>query len=155
MQRNTLETPGNGLLDLSGLKNRADLIVCSIQDAPSIGGRRSFIDYLDFGAREATGGALSAQFLRLNDDLAQSETTGWHYHTIDLQLTYILSGWFDIQFEDGAIRRLHGGTFTMIPKGHKHNELGASKGTEVFEILLGEMGTVPCDPPPGAEIPLR
>ncbi len=108
-------------------------------------GRRSFFEYRDTGLEAATDGSYRAQVMRATDVM---ETTGWHYHTCDLQFVYVLKGWVDLAFPDGRVERLAEGGAMAIPSGMVHNELAVSPDFEALEVVApAEMGTVPVDPP--------
>jgi len=121
-------------------------LVQSIHTAPEMLGRREFFTYRDIGLKEATGGAISAKTMRIKKEL--KEPTGWHYHTCQSQIAYILNGWVDIAFEDGTERRVEAGDVLMIPGHYLHNELATSDDIESLEFTIpGEMGTFAADPP--------
>ncbi|HUZ75862.1 MAG TPA: cupin domain-containing protein [Stellaceae bacterium] len=118
-------------------------------DPHYIAGRRAFFKYRDLGVTDATGGRMRAQVTSAEKGL--SKPTGWHYHVCDMQLVYVLSGWIDLEFEDGKAVRLAPGDSVMIPGGMRHQETGTSDAMELIEVSLpAEMGTVACDPPAGA-----
>ena len=80
-----------------------------------------------------------------------SEPTGWHYHECEMQFVYLLEGWIDLEFEDGRNVRLVAGDSVMIPGGERHQETATSDSLRLLEVSVpAEMGTVACDPPPGA-----
>jgi quercetin dioxygenase-like cupin family protein len=127
------------------LDGKPDFVVCSADDARRIPGRRSFFEYLDFGMRGASGGQLNAQVVRASASLP--EPTGWHYHTCEAQLIYLAQGWVDTDFENGFTGRIPAGSFIMIPGGYRHNEISTAPDLVTFEVILGEMGTIPCPQP--------
>ena len=76
--------------------------------------------------------------------------TGWHYHVCEGQFVYMLSGWVDLEFEDGQKLRIQSGESLYIPGGMRHNETAASRDLELLELSVpADMGTVACDPPEG------
>jgi mannose-6-phosphate isomerase-like protein (cupin superfamily) len=108
-------------------------------------GRRSFFEYRETGLAAATGGAYRAQFMRATDVM---ETTGWHYHTCDLQFVYVLKGWVDLEFEGGRAERLSAGGVMAIPSGMIHNEIAVSDDFEALEVVApADLGTVAVDAP--------
>src|SRR5262245_21440585 len=116
--------------------------------APLVPGRRSFFQYRDLGVTAASSGKMRAQVTIGADGMTQP--TGWHYHVCEGQFVYMLSGWVDLEFEDGQQIRLQAGESLYIPGGLRHNETGASRDLELLEISVpADMGTVPCDPPEG------
>jgi quercetin dioxygenase-like cupin family protein len=79
-----------------------------------------------------------------------TQPTGWHYHVCEGQFVYMLSGWVDLEFEDGQKLRIQSGESLYIPGGLRHNETAASKDLELLEISVpADMGTVACEPPEG------
>jgi quercetin dioxygenase-like cupin family protein len=79
-----------------------------------------------------------------------TQPTGWHYHVCEGQFVYMLSGWVDLEFEDGQQLRIQSGESLYIPGGLRHNETAASRDLELLEISVpADMGTVACDPPEG------
>ena len=116
--------------------------------APLVAGRRSFFKYRDLGVTAASSGKMRAQVTIGADGMTQP--TGWHYHVCEGQFVYMLSGWVDLEFEDGQAIRLQAGESLYIPGGLRHNEIAASRDLELLEISVpADMGTVPCDRPDG------
>ena len=114
--------------------------------APLVAGRRSFFKYRDLGVTAASSGKIRAQVTIGADGMTQP--TGWHYHVCEGQFVYMLSGWVDLEFEDGQKLRIQSGESLYIPGGLRHNETAASKDLELLEISVpADMGTVACDPP--------
>jgi quercetin dioxygenase-like cupin family protein len=130
----------------TGLKPEMSLALALKDQARFVAGRRAFFKYRDLGVTDATKGKMRAQVTSAEKGL--SEPTGWHYHTCDMQLVYMLKGWVDLEFEDGTKCRVQAGDSVMIPGGMKHQEVATSESMELLEVSLpAEMGTVPCDPP--------
>jgi mannose-6-phosphate isomerase-like protein (cupin superfamily) len=116
--------------------------------APLVAGRRSFFTYRDLGVTTASSGRIRAQVTVGADGMTQP--TGWHYHVCEGQFVYMLSGWVDLEFEDGQKLRIQAGESLYIPGGMRHNETATSKDLELLEISVpADMGTVACDPPEG------
>ena len=116
--------------------------------APLVAGRRSFFKYRDLGVTAASSGKIRAQVTIGADGMTQP--TGWHYHVCEGQFVYMLSGWVDLEFEDGQKLRIQSGESLYIPGGLRHNETAASKDLELLEISVpADMGTVACEPPEG------
>jgi len=105
--------------------------------APLVAGRRSFFKYRDLGVTAASSGKIRAQVTIGADGMTQP--TGWHYHVCEGQFVYMLSGWVDLEFEDGQKLRIQSGESLYIPGGLRHNETAASKDLE----LLAEGGQDP------------
>ena len=111
-------------------------------------GRRDWVKYLDTGLTEASGGRFRATLSAATG--APAGETGWHIHECEMQIVYIMSGWIDLEFEDGTRTRLEAGDMGFIPGGTKHNETAVSPDVAGLEISIpAEMGTVPCEPPAG------
>ena len=116
--------------------------------APLVAGRRSFFKYRDLGVTAASSGKIRAQVTIGADGMTQP--TGWHYHVCEGQFVYMLSGWVDLEFEDGQKLRIQAGESLYIPGGLRHNETAASRDLELLEVSVpADMGTVACDPPEG------
>jgi mannose-6-phosphate isomerase-like protein (cupin superfamily) len=116
--------------------------------APRVAGRRSFFTYRDLGVTAASSGRIRAQVTAGADGMTQP--TGWHYHVCEGQFVYMISGWVDLEFEDGQKLRVQAGESLYIPGGMRHNETATSKDIELLEISVpADMGTVACDPPEG------
>jgi len=117
-------------------------------DAKYVPGRRAFFKYRELGVTEASNGRMRAQVTSTTSGM--SRPTGWHYHVCESQLVYMLSGWVDLEFEDGETIRVEAGDSLYIPGGLRHNELRTSDTFELLEVSVpADMGTVACDPPAG------
>jgi mannose-6-phosphate isomerase-like protein (cupin superfamily) len=126
------------------------LAISTAADAKYVDGRRSFFKYRDLGVTDATNGRMRAQVTSA-DSGGLTEPTGWHYHTCEMQLVYMLEGWVELEFEDGRLMKFEAGDSVMIPGGAIHQETRTSEKLRLLEVSLpAEMGTVPCDPPGGA-----
>jgi quercetin dioxygenase-like cupin family protein len=111
-------------------------------------GRRDWLQYLDAGLAEASGGRVRATLSAATG--AMTTETGWHYHECEMQIAYITKGWIDLQYEDGTEVRLEAGDVMFVPGGVRHNELRTSDDIAGLEITIpADMGTVPCDKPAG------
>jgi quercetin dioxygenase-like cupin family protein len=111
-------------------------------------GRREFFTYRDLGLKEGSAGTMRAQVMKATQGLSQP--TGWHYHECDGQFIYILKGWVELQFEDGRTLKVEQGDSLFIPGFLRHNEIRTADEMEILEVSIpGELGTRPCDPPPG------
>lgn len=116
--------------------------------APLVAGRRAFFKYRDLGVTAASNGRMRAQVTSGADGM--TKPTGWHYHVCESQFVYALSGWVDLEFEDGQTLRLQAGESLYIPGGMRHNEIRTSDALEILEVSVpADMGTVACDPPEG------
>ena len=111
-------------------------------------GRREWLQYLDAGLDEASGGRVRATLSTATG--AMVTETGWHYHECEMQIGYITKGWIELQYEDGTELRLEAGDIMFVPGGVKHNELRTSDDIAGLEITIpADMGTVPCEKPVG------
>jgi mannose-6-phosphate isomerase-like protein (cupin superfamily) len=116
--------------------------------ATYVAGRRAFFKYRDLGATAATNGRLRAQIT--SADSGMSKPTGWYVHKCEAQLVYMLAGWIDLEFAGEPVCHLEAGDAILIPGNTPHNEIRTSDSFELLEVSLpAEMGTEPCDPPPG------
>ncbi len=116
-------------------------------DPTFVPGRRAFLKYRDLGVTTASDGRIRAQITSAEAGL--SRPTGWHTHICEGQLVYMLSGWIDLTFEDQTIR-IEEGDSLYIPGGVPHNEIATSDKFDLIEVSVpADMGTEPCDPPPG------
>jgi quercetin dioxygenase-like cupin family protein len=122
--------------------------LASKSKANYVQGRRAYFKYRELGVTEASQGAMRAQVTSASQGMSQP--TGWHYHVCESQMVYMLSGWVDLEFEDGNTVRVEAGDSLYIPGGLRHNETGTSDTFELLEVSVpADMGTVPCDPPAG------
>src|SRR5262249_56795566 len=94
--------------------------------APLVTGRRSFFKYRDLGVTAASSGKIRAQVTIGADGMTQP--TGWHYHVCEGQFVYMLSGWGDLEVEDGQKLRIQAGESLSIPGGLSHTQTGAPCG---------------------------
>ena len=107
-------------------------------------GQRPFFAYRDLGIGEATDGDFGVRVVRAKE--GDPVTTGWHYHTCNLQVVYCLQGWEEIALEDGRTVRLVPGTCLNIPPGFIHNEIGYAPDMEVMVFTSpAQIGNVPVD----------
>lgn len=114
-------------------------------DLPVLKGRRNWMDYLDFGVTDATGGRMRAQRIIVT---GKTQGTDWHYHVCEMQFFYVLKGHIVFQLEDGSTLRLDAGDAGFIPGGYKHAEIDISEDFDTLELSVpADLGTVPCDPP--------
>lgn len=116
------------------------------ETAPVVEGRRAFFKYRDLGVTEASDGEARAQVIVATKGM--SEPTGWHYHVCETQFVYVLSGWVDLELEDGRKLHMEAGHSLYIPGGLRHNETATSDDVEILEVSVpADLGTVACDPP--------
>ncbi len=116
-------------------------------DPTFVPGRRDFMTYRDLGVTAASAGRIRAQITTAKAGLTRP--TGWHTHICEGQIVYMLNGWIDLAFETETIR-IEEGDSLYIPGGTPHNEIATSDTFDLIEISMpADMGTKPCDPPPG------
>jgi quercetin dioxygenase-like cupin family protein len=114
--------------------------------ATYVAGRRAFFKYRDLGVTTATAGKLRAQIT--SAEAGMSQPTGWHIHTCEAQMVYMLKGWIELEFAGEPLCRLEAGDSILIPGNTPHNEIRTSDTFELLEISLpAEMATEPCDAP--------
>ena len=118
-------------------------------DPTFVQGRRDFLKYRDLGVTAASDGRIRAQITSAKAGLTRP--TGWHTHICEGQIVYMLSGWIDLDFEEQTVR-IEAGDSLYIPGGVPHNEIATSDTFDLIEISVpADMGTEPCDPPPGCD----
>ena len=133
-------------MDGTQTKPAVKFAVSRAKDANVVPGRREFFQYRDLGVTDATGGRLRAQVTSARAGM--NRPTGWHYHVCEGQFVYMLSGWVDLEFEDGQKLRIQAGESLYIPGGLRHNELCASDDFELIEASIpAAMDTVACEGP--------
>lgn len=114
-----------------------------------IPGRRAELKYRDFGVAEATHGRMRAQVFSGERGMAQP--TGWHHHVCDMQIVYVLNGWFELELADIGLVRFNEGDCVHIPGGWVHQEVRNSDGFNLLEISVpAAMGTIDRDKPASA-----
>ncbi|MBB5157337.1 cupin domain-containing protein [Saccharopolyspora phatthalungensis] len=106
----------------------------ALDDAAEIPGRRAFARYFDLGVAGVSQGLVSTEVTKIRAGMVKE--TGWHYHDCDFQWLYITKGWLELQFEDGATRRIHENGVCFIPGGYRHNETATSDDLEFIEIFM-------------------
>jgi uncharacterized protein YjlB len=117
-------------------------------ETPYVPGRRPFFKYRDLGLEAASGGRIRAS--RSDSIAGMTESTGWHYHTIEMQFAYIIAGCVVIEFEDGTVATFGPGDAMFIPGGVRHNEIHVSEDKQALELTLpGRIGTVDVPRPDG------
>ena len=115
-------------------------------------GLRSFMQYRDLGLREASGGLMRAENIRVTGK--RDAMTGWHCHDLDFQFVYVLKGHVKFQTEDDEIVVLHVGDCAHLPGFYRHDEFEFSPDFEVIEItapadvttIVGHNTELPKDP---------
>jgi quercetin dioxygenase-like cupin family protein len=98
------------------------------------GGLRSFFAYRDLGIGAATGGRVQAHVIRAK--APHDGSAGWHRHTLDFQMYYVLKGWVRFAYEGAGEVLAVAGSCVHQPPGIRHVELGHSDDLELLEITL-------------------
>jgi quercetin dioxygenase-like cupin family protein len=114
--------------------SKMSFVMTSLADAPTVPGRRAWVEYRDLGVAEASCGLVSTQ--RMTTTQSKNKETGWHYHACTFQWTYLIEGWVDLQLEDGTTRRHEAGSVMFLPGGFGHNETGTSEKIDIIEIFM-------------------
>jgi quercetin dioxygenase-like cupin family protein len=99
-------------------------------------GLRPYSAYRDLGFAPATGGKVQAHVIRMTKPFNADEVAVPHYHDVEVQMVYVLKGWFRTEFEDhGAVTFKAGSSWIQPPK-IKHTVIGYSDDCELLEIVL-------------------
>jgi len=98
------------------------------------GGLRSFFVYRDLGIKEATGGRAMAHVIRAKT--AHDGSAGWHRHSLDFQMYYVIRGWIEFDYEGVGIVRAEAGSCVHQPPNIRHKEIAHSDDLELIEITL-------------------
>jgi mannose-6-phosphate isomerase-like protein (cupin superfamily) len=113
------------------------------------GGLRSFFVYRDLGIKAATGGRAMAHVIRAKT--AHDGSAGWHRHTLDFQMYYVIKGWIEFDYEGVGIVRAEVGSCVHQPPDIRHREIAHSADLELIEITLpGEFETAEVAAPAGS-----
>jgi quercetin dioxygenase-like cupin family protein len=107
------------------------------------GGLRTYAKYRDLGLALATGGLVQAHVIRFIPPFKPEEVSTPHFHDVELQMIYVLKGWFKSEFEGQGAHTFHAGSCWLQPPRIKHTVLGYSDDCELLEIVLpAEFDTV-------------
>jgi len=117
--------------------------VSHLDDADFDQGLRTYAKYRDLGLAPATGGMVQAHVIRMLPPYRPEEVAKPHYHDVDLQMIYVLKGWYKTEFEGEGVHTFHAGACWLQPPKIKHTVLGYSDDCELLEIVLpAEFDTV-------------
>jgi hypothetical protein len=106
-------------------------------------GLRTYAKYRDLGLAPATGGMVQAHVIRFIPPFRPEDVSTPHYHDVDLQMVYVLKGWYKTVFEGEGVHTFHAGACWLQPPKIKHTVLGYSDDCELLEIVLpAEFDTV-------------
>jgi hypothetical protein len=99
-------------------------------------GLRTYAKYRDLGLAPATGGMVQAHVIRMLPPYRAEEVATPHFHDVDLQMIYVLKGWYKTEFEGEGVHTFHAGSCWLQPPKIKHTVLGYSDDCELLEIVL-------------------
>jgi quercetin dioxygenase-like cupin family protein len=99
-------------------------------------GLRAYSAYRDLGLAPATGGMVQAHVIRMTKPFETGEVDVPHYHDVDLQMVYVLKGWFQSEFEGEGVHTFREGSCWIQPPKIKHTVRGYSDDCELLEIVL-------------------
>jgi len=99
-------------------------------------GLRAYAKYRDLGLAAATGGMVQAHVIRFIPPFKPQEVSKPHYHDVDLQMIYVLKGWYKTEFEGEGVYTFHEGACWLQPPKIKHTVLGYSDDCELLEIVV-------------------
>ncbi len=117
---------------MSGTKPKA--FASRKRDAEWKVGLRSYLEYRDLGIKEATNGKVLAHVLRAKGPC--NGPGGYHSHSLEFQMNYLLKGWVRVDFEGvGELRMEAGDAWYQAPEV-KHEVLEYSDDFEVIEITM-------------------
>ncbi|MDP2298903.1 MAG: cupin domain-containing protein [Pseudolabrys sp.] len=106
-------------------------------------GLRTYAKYRDLGLALATGGLVQAHVIRFIPPFTPEDVSTPHFHDVDLQMIYVLKGWYKTEFDGEGTHTFHAGACWLQPPKIKHTVLGYSDDCELLEIVLpAEFDTV-------------
>ena len=106
-------------------------------------GLRTYAKYRDLGLSVATDGTVQAHVIRFIPPFKAEDVSTPHFHDVDLQMIYVLKGWYKTEFEGEGVHTFHAGACWLQPPKIKHTVLGYSDDCELLEIVLpAEFDTV-------------
>jgi mannose-6-phosphate isomerase-like protein (cupin superfamily) len=113
------------------------------EDAFVANGLRAYAQYRDLGIARASHGLAQAHVIRLIGPCNPKEVSKLHFHDVEFQMVYVLSGWVKAELEGhGEILMREGSCWTQPPRiRHKINDY--SDNCELLEVILpAEFDTV-------------
>jgi hypothetical protein len=110
--------------------------VSRARDADFKAGLRPYAHYRDLGIAAATGGMAQAHVIRFVPPFRPEEASTPHFHEVDLQLVYVLKGWYRTEFEGEGVHTFEEGSCWIQPSHIKHAVRGYSDDCELLEIVL-------------------
>ena len=106
-------------------------------------GLRTYAKYRDLGLSVATDGTVQAHVIRFIPPFKPEDVSTPHFHDVDLQMIYVLKGWYKTEFEGEGVHTFRAGACWLQPPRIKHTVLGYSDDCELLEIVLpAEFDTV-------------
>ena len=99
-------------------------------------GLRTYAKYRDLGLAPATGGMVQGHVIRFIPPFVPEDVAKPHYHDVDLQLIYVLKGWYKTEFDGEGVHTFEAGSCWIQPPKIKHTVLGYSDDCELLEIVL-------------------
>jgi quercetin dioxygenase-like cupin family protein len=111
-------------------------VVSHARDADFKSGLRPYAHYRDLGIAVATGGMAEAHVIRFVSPFQPEEASTPHFHEVDLQLVYVLKGWYKTEFEGEGVHTFEEGSCWIQPPNIRHAVRGYSDDCELLEIVL-------------------
>lgn len=99
------------------------------------GGLREYSAYRDLGIAAATHGRATAHVIRMTAPF-DPQFSQRHHHDIELQIVYVLKGWFKTDFEGRGAELMREGSCWLQPPGIRHTVVGWSDDCELLEIIV-------------------
>ncbi len=99
-------------------------------------GLRSYAKYRDLGLALATAGMVQAHVIRFIPPFKAEDFAHPHFHDVDLQMIYVLKGWYKTEFDGEGVHPFEAGACWIQPPKIKHTVLGYSDDCELLEIVL-------------------
>jgi quercetin dioxygenase-like cupin family protein len=96
-------------------------------------GLRPFLEYRDLGIADATGHRWRASISHSLQ--AMPGGTGLHYHTLDVQVVYVLKGWAVFDYAQYGNFRCEPGDCLSQPSGIVHQQSDRSADCYVLELV--------------------
>ena len=99
-------------------------------------GLRTYAQYRDLGIAGATHGLAQAHVIRLIGPCNPAEVSKLHYHDVEFQMVYVLSGWVKTYMEGQGETLMREGSCWTQPPRIKHLILDYSDDVELLEVIL-------------------
>jgi quercetin dioxygenase-like cupin family protein len=119
-------------------------VVSRLKDAEfKAEGLRTYFEYRDLGAREASDGRFVARVVRARS--GRKIDAGWHVHYVDFRMLYVLKGWLTFHYKErGTFTLREGDVIFQAPDPHA--ELEHSDDLEVLEVATpADFATEDCN----------